>query len=213
MNIRDYEHFSCSGKDWTESFKRAIHDLRAQGGGVLCVPPGEYPTGSIRLYDNMSLDVQAGAALRFLQDENAYPLIEGEYEGNAGLVYQACIYAENAQNVTVTGYGTLDGQGEYWWQQANERCLKHPRPHLVCFSRCEHVVLENLSLINSPVWTVHPIRCRSVTVRGLNICNPYHSPNTDGIDPDGCQDVRISDCTIDVGDDCIAIKVRHRENS
>jgi len=53
---------------------------------------------------------------------------------------------------------------------------------------------------------VHPVRCRNVVCRGLNICNPYHSPNTDGIDPDGCQDVRISDCTIDVGDDCIAIK-------
>ena len=206
MNIRDYAAHSCGGADWTQAFLCAIDDLRAQGGGVLTVPAGVYPTGSIRLYDNMTLVVEAGATLRFHQDENAFPLIMGEYEGNAGLVYQACIYAEDAKNVTVTGNGTLDGQGEYWWNQARTHTLKHPRPHLVCFNRCERVVLENLNLINSPVWTVHPLRCRNLVVRGLNICNPYESPNTDGIDPDGCQDVRISDCTIDVGDDCIAIK-------
>ena len=206
MNIRDYAAHSCGGADWTQAFLCAIDDLRAQGGGVLTVPAGVYPTGSIRLYDNMTLVVEAGATLRFHQDENAFPLIMGEYEGNAGLVYQACIYAEDAKNVTVTGNGTLDGQGEFWWNQARTHTLKHPRPHLVCFNRCERVVLENLNLINSPVWTVHPLRCRNLVVRGLNICNPYESPNTDGIDPDGCQDVRISDCTIDVGDDCIAIK-------
>ena len=206
MNIREYAFLSIDGKDWTNAFSRAIDDLRAQGGGVLTVPAGDYPSGSIRLYDNMTLNVESGATIRFLQDESAYPLIEGEYEGNAGLVYQACLYSENAKNIAVTGFGTLDGQGEYWWKQAKERILKHPRPYLVCFSGCEHVVIENVTLVNSPVWTVHPIRSRNVVIRGLNIANPYHSPNTDGINPDACQDVRISDCTIDVGDDCIAIK-------
>ena len=206
MNIREYAAYSCGGADWTQAFIHAIDDLRAQGGGVLTVPAGTYPTGSIRLYDNMTLEVQSGARIAFHQDDKAYPLILGEYEGNVGLVHQSCIYAQDAKNITVTGYGTLDGQGEYWWEKLTKKDLPHPRPHLVCFHRCEHVVLENLTLINSPVWTVHPLRCRNVVCRGLNICNPYHSPNTDGIDPDGCQDVRISDCTIDVGDDCIAIK-------
>ncbi|MBQ7138890.1 MAG: glycoside hydrolase family 28 protein [Clostridia bacterium] len=206
MNIRDYQQFSYGGADWSEAFRQAISDLRAQGGGVLNVPAGVYPTGSIRLYDNMTLNVEAGARIAFLQDDKAYPLIIGEYQGDVGLVHQSCLYAQDAKHITVTGYGTLDGQGEYWWEKANHNDLPYPRPHLICFHRCEHVVLENVSLINSPVWTVHPLRCRNVVCRGLNICNPYHSPNTDGIDPDGCQDVRISDCTIDVGDDCIAIK-------
>ncbi len=206
LNIRDYAAYSCAGSDWTQAFIRAIEDMKQQGGGVLTVPTGDYPTGSIRLYDNMTLNIESGAVLRFHQREDAFPVIQGEYEGNAGPVYQACIYAEDAKNVTLTGYGTLDGQGEFWWEQARSRTLKHPRPHLICLNRCEHVVLENVNLVNSPVWTVHPLRCRNVVCRGLNICNPYHSPNTDGIDPDGCQDVRISDCTIDVGDDCIAVK-------
>ena len=206
LNIRDYADYSCQGRDWTEAFARAIADLRPQG-GVLNVPAGEYPTGSIRLYDDMTLCIESGAVLRFHQDAKAFPLIELEFEGNAGLMHQACIYAEGVKNVAVTGYGTLDGQGSYWWQQIREkRRTEYPRPYLVCFADCEHVVLENVTLLNSPAWTVHPLRCRNVTVRGLNIKNPADSPNTDGINPDACQDVRILDCTIDVGDDCIAIK-------
>lgn len=206
MNIRDYAAWSCSGTDWTQAFIHAIEDLKQRGGGELRVPAGEYPTGSIRLYDNMTLHIEVGAVLRFHQDEQAYPLIPLEFEGEAGLVHQPCIFAENAENVIVTGYGVVDGQGSYWWQKRLNGTLAHPRPYLVCFSQCRHVVLENVTLINSPVWTVHPLRCQNVTIRGLNIKNPADSPNTDGIDPDACQDVRISDCTIDVGDDCIAIK-------
>ena len=205
MNIRDYYEHSCGGRDWTQAFARAIADMRPLG-GVLNVPAGEYPTGSIRLYDNMTLKVESGAVLRFHRDCEAFPLIELEFEGSSGRMYQPCIYAEGAKNVAVTGLGTLDGQGDYWWKRHLARENMHPRPYLVCFNECEHVVLENLTLINSPVWTVHPLRCRNVTVRGLNIKNPADSPNTDGINPDACQDVCICDCTIDVGDDCIAIK-------
>ncbi len=207
MNIRDYAAYSKDGKDWTEAFIRAIDDMKAQGGGVLTVPTGEYPTGSIRLYDNMTLNIESGAALRFHQDATAFPLIDLEFEGIAGQMHQSCIYAEKAKNVAVTGYGTVDGQGSYWWKQIREKGrTEYPRPYLVCFSDCEYVVLENVTLTNSPAWTVHPLRCRNVVIRGLNIKNPADSPNTDGIDPDGCQNVRIHDCTIDVGDDCIAIK-------
>lgn len=207
MNIQNYAAYSNGGKDWTEAFIRAIDDLKKLGGGVLDVPAGEYPTGSIRLYDNMTLNIEAGAALRFHQDEAYFPLIELEFEGIAGKMYQSCIYAENAKNIVVTGYGIVDGQGSYWWKQIRENGgTKYPRPYLVCFADCQHVVLENVTLTNSPAWTVHPLRCQNVAVRGLNIKNPADSPNTDGINPDACQDVRISDCTIDVGDDCIAIK-------
>ena len=68
MNIRELEHLSHGGYDWTEAFQAAIGQLRAQGGGVLTVPAGVYPTGSIRLYDNMTLEIQSGAYLRFLQE-------------------------------------------------------------------------------------------------------------------------------------------------
>lgn len=113
MNICDYAAYSRDGRNWTEAFFRAIDDMKQQSGGVLTVPTGEYPTGSIRLYDNVMLVLESGAALRFHQDETALPLIELEFEGNAGLVNQACIYARDAKNVTVTGYGTVDGKGSW----------------------------------------------------------------------------------------------------
>ena len=206
MNILDYAASVPTPADWTAAFQQAIADLRTRGGGTLIVPAGDYHTGAIRLYDNMTLHIESGAVLRFHQDASAFPLIDLEFEGIAGLAHQPCIYAEHAKNVTITGYGTLDGQGSYWWTRQRAGQNAHPRPYLVCFNHCEHVTLENVTLTNSPAWTVHPLYCRNVVIRGLNIKNPADSPNTDGIDPDGCQDVRIHDCTIDVGDDCIAIK-------
>ena len=150
MNIREYAAYSCDGKDWTQAFIRAIDDLRAQGGGVLTVPAGDYPTGSIRLYDNMTFEVLSGAVVRFLQDDKAFPLVLGEYQGDVLMVHQSCIYAKDAKNITLTGYGTLDGQGEYWWDKTNRGDLPHPRPHLICLHNCEHVVLENLTLPPTP---------------------------------------------------------------
>ncbi len=206
MNILAYASL-VKGADWTAAFQAAIADLRHAGGGELRVPAGAYPTGPIRLYDNMTLYLESGATLLFPQDAKQFPLVDLEFEGNAGLAHQPCIYARDARHVAVTGYGTLDGQGSYWWQQIREHGgTEYPRPYLVCFCDCEDVVLENVTLLNSPAWTVHPLRCRNVTVRGIHIKNPADSPNTDGINPDACQDVRISGCTIDVGDDCIAIK-------
>lgn len=206
MDIREFSAFSRQGADWTEAFRQAIAALRAQGGGILTVPPGEYPTGAIRLFSYMTLDIQNGARLRFLSQENAYPLIELEFEGIPGILYQPCIFAQDSENIRVTGDGVIDGQGDFWWEKVQNHTLKHPRPYLICFAQCCHVTIENVTLVNSPVWTVHPLRCEDVSIRGLRIRNPVHSPNTDGINPDGCRDVRIHDCTIDVGDDCIAIK-------
>jgi len=155
MNILDYAASVPTPADWTAAFQQAIADLRTRGGGTLIVPAGDYPTGAIRLYDNMTLHIESGAVLRFHQDASAFPLIDLEFEGIAGLAHQPCIYAEHAKNVTITGYGTLDGQGSYWWTRQRAGQNAHPRPYLVCFNHCEHVTLENVTLTNSPAWTVH----------------------------------------------------------
>ena len=206
MNILEFAALSHDGQNWADAFAQAVDALRGQGGGVLTVPPGEYLTGPIRLCSHMTLEVQSGATLRFLRDEDAFPKVDLEFEGIAKQLPQPCIYAEDAEFVTVTGGGAIDGQGEYWWRWIRQGEKTHGRPYLVCFNRCRYVTIENVTLMNSPCWTVHPLRSRYVTIRGLWIINPADSPNTDGVNPDACQDVRILDCTIDVGDDCIAIK-------
>jgi polygalacturonase len=98
-----------------------------------------------------------------------------------------------------TGYETQPGGG-------GGRNIQFLRPSLMEFFQCEHIVLSDFTLQNSPFWTLHPIYCDVLTVRGLHIVNPPDAPNTDGIDIDSCQDVVIESCVVSVGDDGIALK-------
>jgi polygalacturonase len=82
----------------------------------------------------------------------------------------------------------------------------YPRPKLISFHNCNNVLIEGVTLTNSPSWTVNPILCENVTVDKITIKNPADSPNTDGINPESCKNVHISNCHIDVGDDCITLK-------
>lgn len=196
----------CRKNDWTEAFRAAVRDIKSDGGGTLTVPPGLYETHSIELTGNMTLSVENGAVIRFSDDISAYEHVTLDFEGSPCEAAMPLIFARNVKNVTLTGGGTLDGNGFKWWKAHRAHSLAFARPYLICFDSCENVVAENLTLINSPVWTVHPLNCNRVTLRGLTICNPSDSPNTDGIDPDYSSNVLIDGCLIDVGDDCIAIK-------
>jgi polygalacturonase len=80
------------------------------------------------------------------------------------------------------------------------------RPPLIQVRDCRNLSISDLTIKNPPFWTINPVRCDGVAVRGVTIDNPDDSPNTDGIDPDSCRNVHISDCHINAGDDCIAIK-------
>jgi polygalacturonase len=77
---------------------------------------------------------------------------------------------------------------------------------MIYLSRCKNILVRGLTVINSPSWNIHPVLCENVRIDGLSIINPSDSPNTDGIDPDSCKNVRISNCYITTGDDCIIIK-------
>ena len=80
------------------------------------------------------------------------------------------------------------------------------RPCLVEFINCENVHLEGIKIIDSPFWTVHPLYVKNLELKGVHIENPYSAPNTDGIDVDSCENVKIKDCFVSVGDDGICIK-------
>jgi len=116
------------------------------------------------------------------------------------------IHGQNLTNITLTGGGTIDGQGDVWWKLAKDHKLKHTRGRLIEFMWTDDIVIRDLTLTNSPFWTVHPVYCNRVLIQDLTIINPSDSPNTDGIDPDSSSNVLITDCTISVGDDNIAIK-------
>lgn len=208
FNILDYGAVGDGKTDVSTSFSKAVAAAVEAGGGTVYVPTGTYLTTSIRLESNITLDVSPGATISFVTDQDAYPVVHSRWEGWTRDVYQSCIYAENAENVTITGGGVLDGNGAEWWDLFRNRReeLKYPRPKLISFEKCERITIKDVQLRNSPSWTVNPILSNNITVDNVSILNPADSPNTDGIDPESCSNVRISNCHIDVGDDCIAIK-------
>lgn len=190
----------------TSALQSAIDACYQHGGGTVWVPAGRYITGTLFFHDNITLHLDAGAMLLGSQDPANYPILQNRWEGVQQLSHAPLIAGENLSNIAIVGRGILDGRGEPWWEGYWKKTLAYPRPRLIGFTGCTNVLIENITLVNSPSWTINPVRCENVNIRGVTIVNPPDSPNTDGINPDSCRLVRISDCSISVGDDCIAIK-------
>lgn len=194
-------------EDWTDSFREAVEQLERNGGGTLYVPSGTYVTGPILLKSNIILYLETGATLLFDNCMKKYPLIQAAYAGKMMSMHQPLIYAKNAHNIAIKGNGSLDGQGNVWWEKYLDfRKKKIQRPHMIYLENCTNVEIQGIKCLNSPAWTIHPFRCKDVRVEGVTIQNPWDSPNTDGINPNSSKNVKILNCTIHSGDDCIAIK-------
>ncbi|WP_334075203.1 glycoside hydrolase family 28 protein [Paenibacillus sp. A14] len=192
----------------TAAIQSAIDAANAAGGGTVFVPSGTFLTGAILMKSHVELRLSPGAVLSFSTDPAHYAVVNSRWEGVLREVHASCIFGQGLENIAITGGGMLEGNGQPWWDKkrtAPEE-LEFPRPKLISFHGCRRVTLRDLNLVNSPSWTVNPILCSDVTIDNLSILNPADSPNTDGINPESCRNVRISNCHIDVGDDCIAIK-------
>lgn len=207
-DITDYGARTDSTEFATEAIRSAIEAASGAGGGTVYVPAGTYHTGAIFLRDHIELRLSPGAVLSFSSNPEDYPIVESRWEGVRQEVHASCIYGKDLTHVSVTGSGTLDGNGQPWWDKKRNRPgeLRYPRPKLISLDGCSRITIKDVTLKNSPSWTVNPICCSNVTIDNISILNPADSPNTDGIDPESCTNVRISNCHIDVGDDCIAIK-------
>ncbi len=187
----------------TQKIKELIDVISKNGGGKLYFPAGKYVTGSVILKSNMTLYLENGAVILGSEDEKDYGFLENQdISDYCRKGRTAIICAFNAENVAICGHGTIDGRGKIWWE---ERRNSH-RPRSVQFILCKNVKIEDITIINSPMWTVNPTCCENVNIRGISIENPATSPNTDGINPESCKNVHISDCTINVGDDCLTLK-------
>jgi polygalacturonase len=206
FNVREYGATGDGQTLDSHPIQKAIDSCAEQGGGTVHLPAGRYLTGSLSLRNNITLLLDAGAVILGSENPEDYPVIHSRWEGKHQDTYAPLIGGNNLQNIAVLGRGTIDGCGEIWWKAKRERTLAHPRPRLISFSECNNVLIEGITAINSPSWTINPIHCQNVNIRAITIINPADSPNTDGINPDSCRLVRISDCYVSVGDDCITIK-------
>ena len=190
----------------TSAIQSCIDSCSAQGGGTVYIPAGQYLTGSLFLQNNICLHLDPGAVIVGSENPDDYPIIHSRWEGKHQDTYAPLITGQNLNNISVTGRGTIDGRGSIWWKAKEENRLAHPRPRLISFSDCTNVMIDGITAINSPSWTINPVHCQNVTINAITIINPADSPNTDGINPDSCRLVRISNCYVSVGDDCITIK-------
>jgi polygalacturonase len=219
--------------DQSAAFRAALDACAKAGGGRVVVPAGRFVSGPIVLRSNVNLHLEDGATIAFSQDPAAYfPPVLTRYEGVELMGCSPFIYALDARRVAVTGAGTLDGQADadHWWawraQSVGDTGSRarlfemasrgvpvadrvfgpdaRLRPNFVQFYRCRDVLIEGVTVVNSPMWELHPVLCENVTVRGVTIRS--HGPNNDGCDPESCRDVLIERCTFDTGDDCIALK-------
>ncbi|KAJ4954529.1 hypothetical protein NE237_011312 [Protea cynaroides] len=200
----------------TMAFLKAIEYLKqfeSDGGSQLIVPPGKWLTGSFNLTSShFTLFLHKDAIILASQDEKEYPLIPylpsyGRGRDAVGPRYAAFIFGTNLTDVVITGNnGTIDGQGASWWDKFRKNELNYTRPYLIEILYSDQVQISNLTLVNSPTWFVHPVYSSNLLVLSLTILAPIDSPNTDGINPDSCTNVRIEDCYVVSGDDCIAVK-------
>jgi polygalacturonase len=191
----------------TAAIQAAINAC-AQRGGTVRLTAGTYLSAPIVLRSNITLRLDKGATLLGSADHADYPP-KTEFR-EPGL--QSLISATNASDVSITGEGVIDGAGESWWQMA--RTIRnagvmgsdHPRPRLVVFDHCQHVLVEGVTIQNSPMWQLVLYYSDDVTVRKVKVLAPASSPNTDAVDPFSSSNVRIDHLFADVGDDDIAIK-------
>ncbi|XP_030496722.2 probable polygalacturonase [Cannabis sativa] len=216
MSIRDDFGGVGDGKTSnTETFRRAIGFLKRfgkEGGSQLNVPRGRWLTGSFNLTSNFTLFLEDGAVIVGSQDPEEWPIIEplpsyGRGRERLGGRHISLIHGDGLSNVVITGEnGTIDGQGKMWWELWWNRTLKYTRGHLLELMNSHNVLISNLTLLNSPFWTIHPVYCNNVVIKNMTILAPLNAPNTDGIDPDSSTNVCIEDCYIESGDDLVAVK-------
>ncbi|WEV43592.1 glycoside hydrolase family 28 protein [Lactobacillus sp. ESL0684] len=210
-------HNRSSKKDATHQIQAAIDKLASNGGGKLTIDTGTYHLKYLNLKSNLELHLDHGTKLVFSDKFSDYPAVNTRYEGSQIKMHHPDIYGNKVHNVSITGSGTLDGNGKAWWKmyndakngplkQATSTPLKYTRPFLIAFDYSSNIKITGIKLINSPAWTIHPLESDNVLIQGITIDNPLDSPNTDGIDPESSSDVKILNNTISDGDDCIAIK-------
>jgi hypothetical protein len=217
FNVKDYGATGRKADDARPAIQKAIDACAAAGGGEVYLPPGEYTSGTLHLRSHLRLYIEAGATLYASKD-------------TTGFDKGALLYGEDLVNISIEGRGTLDGQSEYEWRpndfddafirpnlllmQALGKPLirSFPKglpketiyPRMVLLLRCKDVRIAGLSFLHSRSWTINPYACERLVIDGVYIhTSRKEGVWADGIDPDGCKDVRISNSTIDTGDDSI----------
>jgi polygalacturonase len=202
LSVRDFGAKGDGAAKDTSAIQQALDRCSVLGGGEVLVPAGNYLTGAIALRSNTLLRLEANAVISGTNDFAEYPVTQVRWEGKWIPGRVGLIYAVGASNIGVVGPGRIVGNPELGGRPTAQSPLRHPA--LIEMIGCRDVRLEDFSTSYRLMWSIHPTNCEDVQIRGLNIRST--GGNGDGIDIDSCRRVRIENCDIASGDDCIAIK-------
>jgi len=194
----------------TAAIQSAIEAANRAGGGRVLIPVGRWLTGSIRLLGGVELHLEHGAHLLGSTRHEDYPGLplhstRSNYDDERGFPFFSLVWAYHADNIALTGTGTIDGQGDSQKPRNEATWNFNGRPQGIMFVGCRGVVMTDLRLRDSGMWMIHLFDCEDVKIRGLDIYN-HVKVNNDGIDIDCCRRVVVSDCLIDSDDDAMCLK-------
>lgn len=196
----------------TEALQKSIDLCHDNGGGRVVLQGGHvFLCGTLQLKSNVELHLESGSELR--ASDNPKDFIEaqiaGVYGGNSG---GFLLTAQESDNIAITGLGTVNGRGidfmDGFRSPEGPFIYQHKawRPRGIGFTGCTNVRIQGIQIRDAAQWTIHLAGCEDVVIEGITIKNRLDIPNNDGIDPDHCRNVRIANCHIEAGDDCIVIK-------
>ncbi len=213
FDITDYGAIGDGKRDNADAIQKAIDDCSQSGGGIVKIPGNNvFLTGPFNLKSYVNFQVGRDATLLANPDESAYTKSAFKDNFAEGSIW---IGGENAEGVTISGEGILDGNGIAFMgpEERAAYVLKKfhtidPRPHLFTPVNFKNLVIRNVTFRNSAYWCLHLVGCYDVAIFGIRIMNNLKIRNSDGIDIDHTRNVRIRDCYIESGDDCICFKTR-----
>jgi len=189
----------------TKAVQKAIDSCWQNGGGQVLVPAGSYKIGSIILRSHVNIHLEKGVTLYGSTNLEDYIKIKPDYLSlRTQTTTIQLFYAEKVEDVTIDGYGTIDGRGRSFKKMDfNDEGIT--RPHLIRFINSRDITVKDITLKNSACWMQHYLACDKVYLKGLKIINRSNY-NNDAIDLDGCHEVVVSDIISDTDDDGITLK-------
>lgn len=212
-DVRRFNAYGDGSHDDTPAFTAAIHCLPY--GATLYVSAGVYNVKQLFLKSGITLYLGKGAVLKGAAVRSDYPVLPacidganlGTWQGEEADCFASLITAVNCENVNIIGEGVIDCNALAGDWYVNHRVKRGAwRPRGVFLNGCKNVILQGLTVKNTPSWNIHPYFCKNVKIYDCLLKNPPSMPTTDGIDPDCCDGVDIAGVDISVGDDCVALK-------
>ena len=213
FDVRTYGAIGDGKANDAVSIQKAIDACTQAGGGQVLFPSGYvFLSGPLELKSNIDLHLSANSKLLAHPDEKLYTKSAFRNNPGEGTIW---LGAEKIENLSISGNGSIDGNGISFMgaEEFDAYVLKpfnilDPRPHVLTIIGGKNIRISDVHIGNAAYWTVHLVGCNDVVISGITLLNSLKVRNSDGIDIDHSKNVRISDCYIESGDDCICLKNR-----